>query len=636
MAGMAGTGKAGQRLNPRADLSALVAALPKQQVLDIKELGGRSPLPEKTRLRRGDYELHLPIGSGSFGLIYAATDTRIGQLLAIKEFYPTDCVRTSENDWTVRSKAGGNSGELGVLRTQFEEEFRVLERFERPGIVKVYDLFEENGGVFLVMELLQGATFEELLSRYKTFEESLALWLIRQLVNTLETIHLSGLVHGDIKPENLFLTHEGQVILLDFGAVNHYLSRGKKSPRFLTPGYAPPEQYEPNRKPDPASDLYAVGATLYELLTGSPPPDSVQRTRGARLPSPSRKGADVTPETQSALGRTLSLTQEKRPSSAHALLGLLPESQMQGFYSAPPWEQLTSWPEHRQAICKICLTSNEKFLASADKSGELRLWSLEQNRCIGVIDFDKEVADIAIHPEDKFLAVALAGGQVELIDFSSGHSEGTLRTGAPPVSALSFSPDGRILICALYDGTIELRSMLKRNRKKSLRAHESPVNDASFSPSGRLLALASNDRSASIWDLKSNRRVRQFSGHHRPVQTARFSPSGKFLLTGGSDMSLKVFDVKRGDEFRRLKGHEATVWDMLYLKDDHYLISCSADKTVRLWDMTRFREVGKLSLGEGWLTSMAFAHSSSTLYIGGVDKTIFRLRISPHITGSEV
>jgi len=101
-------------------------------------------------------------------------------------------------------------------------------------------------------------------------------------------------------------------------------------------------------------------------------------------------------------------------------------------------------------------------------------------------------------------------------------------------------------------------------------------------------------------------------------------------------MSLRVFDVKRGDEFRRLKGHEATVWDMLYLKDDHYLISCSADKTVRLWDMTRFREVGKLSLGEGWLTSMAFAHSSSTLYIGGVDKTIFRLRISPHITGSEV
>ncbi|HIB64976.1 MAG TPA: hypothetical protein EYO33_07665, partial [Phycisphaerales bacterium] len=70
---------------------------------------------------------------------------------------------------TVRSKTGSDPGELKVLRTQFEEEFRVLERFERPGIVKVYDLFEENGGVFLVMELLQGATFEELLSEYKTF-----------------------------------------------------------------------------------------------------------------------------------------------------------------------------------------------------------------------------------------------------------------------------------------------------------------------------------------------------------------------------------------------------------------------------------------------------------------------------------
>ena len=169
MARVAGTGKVGQRLNPRADLSALVAALPKQQILDAKALGGRAPLPEKTLLRKGDYELHRIIGSGSFGLIYAATDTRIGQLLAVKEFFPTDCVRTGESDWSVRSKTGSDPGELKVLRTQFEEEFRVLERFERPGIVKVYDLFEENGGVFLVMELLQGATFEELLSEYKTF-----------------------------------------------------------------------------------------------------------------------------------------------------------------------------------------------------------------------------------------------------------------------------------------------------------------------------------------------------------------------------------------------------------------------------------------------------------------------------------
>lgn len=619
----------GQELSPAADLETLLGSLPKQKALDPKEMLGRTPLPESTQLRSGDYTLHEVIGCGSFGLIYSATDARIGQRLAVKEFFPTDYTRTSLNEWSMTAIKAGAEKELDVLRKQFTEEFRVLERFERPGIVKVYDLFEERGGLFLVMELLDGGTLEEFLQVHKTLEEDLCLWLIRKLVSTLETIHLSGLVHGDIKPENLFLTGDGQVILLDFGAVNHYLSRGKKSPRFLTPGYAPPEQYEPNTKPDPASDLYAVGATLYELLTGTAPPDSIERTRGARLPSPTRRGANVSNETVSALGRTLALAREKRPASAHALLGLLPEAKLEFTGAAPPWEQLPSWTDHRFGICRVCITSDEKFLASADKGGQLRLWSLEQDRCVGVIDFEKEISDITIHPEDKFLAVALSGGQVELIDFYSGHSEGPLRTGAPPVSRLCFSPDGKILVCALYDGTIELRSMLKRNRKKSIRAHDAPVNDASFSPSGRLLALASNDRSASIWDLKSNRRIRQFSGHHRPVQTARFSPSGKFLITGGSDMSLKVFDVKRGDEFRRLKGHEAMVWDIMYFKDDNHLISCSADRTLRLWDMSCFRESAKLPLSEGWLCSMAYAQSTRTLYIGGVDKTIFRLQLNP-------
>ncbi len=611
-------------MNPRSQLSDLLASLPDHRLVGEEEKDGRTPLAVGTKIKNGDYVLGEMIGCGSFGLIYAATDTRIGQSLAIKEFYPNGYRRRSDTDWHLNPPENDRTN-LSILQGQFEEEFRVLERFERPGIVKVYDLFADQGGLFLVMERLVGATLDEILSQHKMLEEGLALWLIRRLISTLETIHLSGLVHGDIKPENLFLTRDGQLILLDFGAVNHYLTRAKVTPRFLTPGYAPPEQYQTKRNPDPASDLYAVGATLYELLTGDPPPDSMKRTQGARLPSPNRRGVSVSAQTISVLGKTLALAQEKRPSSAHALLGLLPTPDIKPPDEEPPWTELDSWNGHQYAIRRLQLTSDGKFLASADKSGQLRLWSMDQKRCLGVIEFEKEITDMAIHPDDTYLALALAGGQVDLIEFSTGRPMGTFRSGTPPVSAIAFSPDGQLLVCGLFDGRVELRDLEQRGKKKILRAHNAPVNHISFSPSGRLLALASNDRTTSIWDLRSGRRIRLFETHHRPVQVGKFSLSGRFLVTGGSDMSLRVFDVKRGDEFRRLKGHEAMVWDLLYLETSDLLLSCSADRTVRLWDMTNFRELDQISLSDGWLCSMVFHQQTSTLLVAGVDKSIHRL-----------
>ena len=612
-------------MNPRSDLAQLLNSLPEHEKVPDSDLEGRVPLPVGTELRKGDYTLNDVIGCGSFGLIYSAIDARIGQELAIKEFFPCECVR-EEGSYKLRP-LDNDLGALNVLRTQFEEEFKVLERFERPGIVKVYKLFSEKGGLFLVMELLKGATVEEILRRFQSLEEALSLWIIRRLVHTLETIHLSGLVHGDIKPENLFLTSDGQVILLDFGAVNHYLTRGHKAPRFLTPGYAPPEQYQPKSVPDPSNDLYAVGATLYEMLTGNPPPDAIERTKGSRLPAPTRKGAVVSAPTVSALGRTLALAQEKRPASAHALLGLLPTPEIQKPTIGATWEQMAPWEGHRQGIVRIRLSADGQLLSTADKSGQLRLWSVDQERCLGVVEFEKEISDIAIHPEDKWMAVSLSGGQVDLMEFSTGKQLATLRTGTPPVSCLAFTPDGNYLVCGLYDGRVELRSLIHKGKRKMMRAHDAPVNRITFSPSGRLMALASNDRSASIWDLRTGRRIRSFEDHHRPVQIARFSNCGRFLATGGSDMSLRVFDVKRGDEFRRLKGHEAMVWDILYTEDGESLLSCSADRTVRLWDMHNFRESECFPLSEAWLCSMAFSPANSTLYVAGVDKMVHRMRM---------
>ncbi len=388
-------------------LTELLQSTPSSPIT-AEERRGRDPIPSGTRILGGRYEIHEEIGCGGFGIIYSGVEGRMGQTLAIKEFFPAGCTRDEHrlgplppDDWS--------EGELECLENQFREEFRVLERFERPGIVKVYELVEDQGGLFMVMELLRGATLDDVLRTHQRLDESQALFVIRHLSKTLETIHLSGLIHGDIKPENIFLTRQAEIILLDFGAVNHYLTSNRKAPRFLTPGYAPPEQYQTHRVPEPATDLYALGATLYELLTGSAPPDAKERLKGARLPSPNQMGAQVSNELVGALAKTLALAREKRPASANALMDLLPPGDPQEELSTEPYIALPPWEGHVDTIRRMQLTSDGQFMASADKSGQLRLWSLPAERCLGVLEFGAEIVDTAIHP-DALRAVQRRGG----------------------------------------------------------------------------------------------------------------------------------------------------------------------------------------------------------------------------------
>lgn len=610
-----------------SSLVELLRALPPYQIDPEDDRTGREPLPSGTRVGGNRFVLGDEIGAGAFGIIYSAVDLRNNQTLAIKEFFPKGCFRGGPN-LAPQTPSDWGPDELLSLKNQFKEEFRVLDRFERPGIVKVYELFEQSGGLFMAMEKLQGATLDELLRVHVRLTEAQALFVVRRLARTLETIHLSGLIHGDIKPENLFLTFNTEVILLDFGAVNHYLTSDRKTPRFLTPGYAPPEQYLTHRAPDPATDLYALGASLYEMLTGFPPPDAPSRLKGAKLPSPAASGADVSQTTVSVLARTLALTREKRPVSAVELLKLLPGAEEEKVETVVMLEPLEPWTGHATGVRRLRGTTDHAFLASADKSGQLRLWSIAQGRCLGVMEFGSEVVDLAIHPDGSWLAVALPGGQVDILEFSSGQRVGTMRKGNPPVSSLCFSPDQQTLLCGLSSGGLEIWDLELRRLRETLPAHEAPVNCIAFNPSGRLVALASNDRSVSIWDLKSSRKVRHFEFSRRPLQTVTFALGGRFLITGGGEMVLRLFDVKQGEQFRSLKGHEAMVWDLIALDEQELAITCAADRTVRLWDLRNFRELSRVQDAEGWLQTQVFDTESKTLFAAGMDGKIYRYKLN--------
>jgi formylglycine-generating enzyme required for sulfatase activity len=249
--------------------------------------------------------------------------------VAVKEYMPLGLALRGPDGATlvpgtdgaddVRSLADG-------LRAFLQEARRLAELArdgEHPNIVGVLNFFEENQTGYLVMRCLEGATLEA--HRKSTggrLAESEALPLVMALLDGLRAVHAAGIVHRDIKPQNLFLTRTGQVKLLDFGAARQAVSAGSRSvTAVLTPPYAPPEQYSTRGRQGPWTDVYAVGATLYGLLTGKLPPEAPERKDAERDPlvPPDRvSGAEVSPEVAAVVARAMTLAVPPEPGAPAA------------------------------------------------------------------------------------------------------------------------------------------------------------------------------------------------------------------------------------------------------------------------------------------------------------------------------
>lgn len=144
--------------------------------------------------------------------------------------------------------------------------------------MRVFDSFEENGTAYLVMEYLEGETLTALLEREGKLEPERAITLLEPVIRSLETVHATGIIHRDIAPDNIFLTKDGRVKLIDFGAARYATTSHSRSLTvIIKPGYSPEEQYRSRGEQGPWTDVYALAAVLYRTITGETPPDALER-----------------------------------------------------------------------------------------------------------------------------------------------------------------------------------------------------------------------------------------------------------------------------------------------------------------------------------------------------------------------
>ena len=233
---------------------------------------------------QGRYMLGKVLGQGGFGITYIAWDGKLDRAVAVKEYMPNDLASRidGENEVACYNEKTEQQFQKGLEKAQ--KEMQMLVRFRALGsVVAVYDFIRENGTVYIIMELLRGRTVREILTECGRLPFVETMQIMSPILRALDAMHRGGMIHRDVAPDNIFVCEDGKTKLLDFGAVKAIGDPGEKTlPVMLKSGYAPIEQYSEKVQQGAYTDVYAACATMYKMLTGEKPPDSLDREKNGR------------------------------------------------------------------------------------------------------------------------------------------------------------------------------------------------------------------------------------------------------------------------------------------------------------------------------------------------------------------
>lgn len=280
--------------------------------------GGGLYLPPRTLLNER-YLIGRLLGEGGFGITYLAYDLTLTLKLAVKEFLPRGFATRAADGITVSAYQDVAQSEVRQVFThgleKFLEEAQILARFsEYPGIVAVRDFFTANGTGYLVMSYLDGMTLRQhVAAQGGRLPFSQAFQLLSPVMDALQKVHAAGLAHRDISPDNIYITRDQQVKLIDFGAARFALmENGHSLSVIFKRGFAPMEQYHTHGQQGPWTDVYALAGTLYYAVTGQAPPEAPVRGLDDPLQPPSALGVEMPGTTEAVLLKGLAVRVELR------------------------------------------------------------------------------------------------------------------------------------------------------------------------------------------------------------------------------------------------------------------------------------------------------------------------------------
>ena len=264
------------------------------------------------------YTVGRVLGYGGFGVTYIGYDNLMNRRVAIKEYLPTEFSTRSSGTIAITIFSGEKEEQFLSGIAKFSDEAKRLANLEQvPGVVRIYDTFTENNTAYIVMEYLDGETLKERLKREEKIPVEEAVKIILPILGALKEVHASGLLHRDVSPDNIFLTRDGDVKLLDFGAARFATTSHSRSLSVIVKeGYAPEEQYRSKGEQGTWTDVYACGATLYKMITGVTPEGAMERREKDELQRPSKLGIKIDRSTETAIMNAMNIRIQDRTQTA--------------------------------------------------------------------------------------------------------------------------------------------------------------------------------------------------------------------------------------------------------------------------------------------------------------------------------
>jgi serine/threonine protein kinase len=553
------------------------------------------------------------VGRGGMGLVLRGFDTWLNREVAVKVLDPA--LAQDEN-----------------AQHRFCRESRAAASISHEHVVAVHHVAESESNElpYLVMQLIDGESLEEILAREGRLELKEIVRIGKEIAEGLAAAHAKGLIHRDVKPANVLMERgTGRVKLTDFG-----LARAAEDVRLTrsglvagTPLYMAPEQAR-GEEVDHRTDLFSLGVLLYELCTGRTPfeaktPLAVMKKLTEEKHLPIRElRSDAPMWLVEVIDRLLAKSPRDRFQSAREVADLLDQ-----FYSAMKTSSdvvpVCPHKRRKRLIQGLALLAAVVSGAIVTASA-LLLWrgrgdpSPPDNSPPpqAVLRGNSgTVWGVAFSPDDKTLAMGIEDGTIKLWDLEANSVRATLTGHRASVWSSVFSQDGKLLVTSSDDNTARVWDLAKNTTVKTLPA-SAAMRMALFGRDG----VYTGDRGGNVrvWDLPSGKELRSWQ-HRGSIFTLALSPDGKTVATGGSNRVIRLQDSATGQERLLLTGHAGPVYGVAYRPDGKMLASGGWDHIIRLWDTATGDLLRSLDAPSRDVWSVAFAPDGKTLASVGQD-----------------
>lgn len=389
----------------------------------------------------GKYIVGRVISYGGYTITYLGMDAETNRKVMVKEYLPSDFSTRSEGESEVTIYSGDalEQFEQG-LTTFLNEANRIQQLGSVQGIARVYDCVAENDTGYVISEYLEGQTLQEILDSGRTFTPQETKEFISQILAGLSQVHPLDIIHCDIAPETIMVTNTGEIKLLDFGATRYVTTANSKSLAIiLKQGYAPEEQYRSKGVRGPWTDVYAVAAVMYRMITGKVPLESVERALVDELQEPSKMGLSIPQNMENAMMNALNVYQKDRSPSAEVFLRELNSEQVKRIQVKKQKDGTGKFPKWAKGLvaCLLCvvigvggklvydaatagsekMSDNQKqaedIVGKTEKEAETKLEKKGLKLQVNKVEFDNTITKEEITEQDPPGGVVVTDGVVK-------------------------------------------------------------------------------------------------------------------------------------------------------------------------------------------------------------------------------